>query len=124
MEARRGGPVQRAEQQPCGVRRVGRVGEVAVGRPVGGDGLGLDQSGVGLGVGGDRAQRGAGGERGGALPGAVGEQPADQGEARAEDGGERGRGQVAAVEPVGQDAVGEPAEGEEESRGPRARRSW
>ncbi len=56
VEADGGVPVQPAEQQPPGVRRVGRVRDVPVGRFVAGDGLRLDLSGVCLRVGGDGAE--------------------------------------------------------------------
>lgn len=116
VEAGGGVAVQRAEQEPPGVCRVGGRGHVSVGGCVGRDGLGLDLCGVALGVGGDGADRDAGGECRGVPPGAVHDQSADEGQAGAEDGGGERGGEVAAVEPVGQRAVGQPAEGEGRDR--------
>ncbi len=94
--------VQRAEQQAARVGRVGGGCDVAVGGGVGRDGLGLGDRGSRVGVGGD----GAHGRAGGApaelqrAPGGVGDQSADQGDSRAEDGGCHGRGEAVSVEPV------------------------
>lgn len=104
--------VQRAEQEAARICRVGCRGHVSVGGRMARDGLGLDESGVALRVGRDRTQRCAGRERGGVPPGAVGDDAADEGDARAEDGRGERRGQVVAVEPVGEHAVGESTEGE------------
>ncbi len=107
VEADGGGAVQRSQEEPAGVGGVRGAGVVAVGRGVGGDGALLGVRGGGVRVHGDRAERDARRESGGVPPGTVGDQGADEGDAGAQDGGGQGRGQRAAVEPVGQDGGGE-----------------